>query len=250
MCIDRRQFLLSAVAVGAFSVTGCSRGEAFECPPCGCASDGKRFKAPGVCPSCGMTLQPVVSATLGHMPSQLTTGAGRFTLPGGVGRTDDRIDVDYYLPERFAPRSPIVLIVPGAGRNGAEQRNEWIAHARASGALVAALGFPEATYPFAAYQLAGLATDLDLSTMSVERRTRSTVVRIDDAGLTVGFRNAPDAWRFADFDRAFDHLVAASGEKARRPRSGSCPNRLSGRRGTERRRACGCAVDASDPAAR
>lgn len=33
----------------------------WTCPPCGCASDGKAFDAPGVCPEagCGMDLIPM-----------------------------------------------------------------------------------------------------------------------------------------------------------------------------------------------
>ena len=39
------------------------RAETWQCPPCGCASDGQTFEAAGACPSCGMAM--VATSSLG-----------------------------------------------------------------------------------------------------------------------------------------------------------------------------------------
>jgi pimeloyl-ACP methyl ester carboxylesterase len=58
----RRDFIagtaatLGTLGTAPFAIAEESRKYGYVCPPCGCASDGKIFDAPGKCPSCGLTL--------------------------------------------------------------------------------------------------------------------------------------------------------------------------------------------------
>jgi putative intracellular protease/amidase len=57
----RRDFMLGAALVIGAAGAGAAQAQqgaarVWMCPPCGCASDGKEFAAPGACPSCGMQL--------------------------------------------------------------------------------------------------------------------------------------------------------------------------------------------------
>jgi uncharacterized protein len=52
----RASFVLSLVALQLAVLGAAPPTLEYVCPPCGCASDGKTFTAPGACPSCGMKL--------------------------------------------------------------------------------------------------------------------------------------------------------------------------------------------------
>lgn len=217
--MDRRTFLVTSAA----GLVGCARGRGraveaggFRCPPCGCAMDGEVFDAPGVCPACGMSLEAVGEAVLGDDPASLPTGSGVFSVAGGPGRRDHRIRVHYYRPAAFTPASPILIVVPGAGRNSGEYRNAWLGTAERTGTLVAALGYPERAYDFGAYHLGGVASRVVQRDPQVERRERSTVIRLEDDGFHVGVERDRSRWLFADLDRIFEGLRDATGSDRQR----------------------------------
>jgi putative intracellular protease/amidase len=54
--------LLLVLAVAALVGTAAPEGTKYVCPPCGASCDDKVFTAPGVCPTCGMTLVEAGSA--------------------------------------------------------------------------------------------------------------------------------------------------------------------------------------------
>ncbi|MGF1545657.1 MAG: heavy metal-binding domain-containing protein [Parvularculaceae bacterium] len=171
--------------------------------------DGREFDAPGRCPDCGMTLAPKDEANLGREPARLLPGAGRYAF-AGVNGAD--IAVRYYMPPNFTAASPILLVIPGAGRDDCEDRIAWLDSSRAAGVLVAALGYPEADYDFAAYHMGGVVRNLSFRNPRVERlNDRAVVVRLRDEDIAFDVAPDRDGWLFVDFDRVFDHLVAASG---------------------------------------
>jgi pimeloyl-ACP methyl ester carboxylesterase len=178
----------------------------YVCPPCGCAMDGVMFSAPGTCPACGMTL--VAQQTLPFEPNALQTGASAFLAAGGVGRTNARIQVDYYKPRSFTPQSRVLLVIPGAGRDGDEYRDAWIETAEQHSVLVAALGYPESDYDFAAYHMGGVIRDLSFSAPADAR-----VVHLRDEDIVFTPNPRPDQWLFNDFDRVFSILKAATGSE-------------------------------------
>lgn len=158
-----------------------------------------------------MTLVPDYEHRLGFEPRRLVTGAGEFQVAGGPGREARRITVHYYLPGGAPPPARILLIVPGAGRNSYEYRNEWLGFGRDNDALIAALGYPEDDYDFAAYQMGGVIRNLKLDNMRLQP---SGAVYLNDEDI--GFDVTPDRadWLFGDFDRLFDFLKSATASAA------------------------------------
>ncbi len=185
---------------------GLAPGERFVCPPCGCSMQGVTFDEPGICPACGMLLTPDKETTLGRSPRSLPTGGGVFRLPGR--RAD--IEVHFYRPPSFTADSPILIVIPGTGRNAMPYRNAWLSVARAKGVLVAALHYPPAAYDFAAYHMGGVIRDLEFPAIEGE-----SVLHLRDEDIRFALNPARETWLFSDFDRAFDHLKRATG--SRRP---------------------------------
>ncbi|MEO1046606.1 MAG: hypothetical protein AAFX04_14300 [Pseudomonadota bacterium] len=219
VCTDRRTVLASAMAGAAgmlvqppaLAAIANATDERFRCPPCGCSMDNHMFLAPGKCPDCGMILQPGQETDLGHAPDRLAARAGYFTL---AGKDMARIRIDYYKPDNFTATSPILLVVPGAGRDSDEYRNAWLETAWSTGTLVAALGYPEADYDFSAYHMGGVIRDLRFDNMVIERPDGGgRVIRMRDEDIRFSVNPDRASWLFGDFDRVFDHIVTATGSR-------------------------------------
>lgn len=209
--MSRRMVLASSVALAACSAVGSPNAGpyTFECPPCGCKMDDVVFNAPGRCPDCGMILQPVIDAQLGFAPDELPVGAGIFGLSGSQSK---RFIVHYFRPANFTNASPVLLVIPGAGRNSAEYRNAWLAAAVQKGMLIASLGYPEEDYDFAAYNMGGLVRNLSFNAPEVVQTSRNArTVSLDDADIIFELNPDSNSWLFNDFDTVFDQIVAASG---------------------------------------
>lgn len=214
--ISRRLFVGASLAMAACahvaSSVDATNQDAFICPPCGCAMDDVVFDAPGTCPDCGMGLVPESEHSLGFMPEHLETGAGNFELSGATGHEEKRLTVHYYMPVSATPRSDILIVIPGAGRNSDDYRNAWLSMAQAKNIIVAAIGYPEEDYDFAAYQLGGIAKDLQLIEPNFERPSpNARVLRISDENIKMNPNPNRDDWIFSDFDRVFDFLVERTG---------------------------------------
>jgi pimeloyl-ACP methyl ester carboxylesterase len=138
----------------------------------------------------------VVSATVAaQVPrigeAQFEGGSGSFLMAGGTGREEKTITVFYHKPEIFTPRSPVLIVVPGAGRNAWDYRDAWVDASEKHGVLIISPSYSEEHYPdFWSYNLAGMITD----------------VKINQGGApTVTFKlnRNPNEWIFGDFDRIF-----------------------------------------------
>ena len=197
MCYDTR-----VVAQG--------KTETYVCPPCGCKMDGVEFSAPGTCPVCGMTL--ALKQDLPFEPRELPAGANAFLTAGGHGHTQKRVHVHYYKPRGFSASSPILFVIPGAGRNGEAYRDAWVETAEAANIFVAALGYPEADYDFAAYQLGGVIENLVVRNMPTGPRGQiPSVVHLRDEDISFSLNLRREEWLFNDFDRLFRLIAAATG---------------------------------------
>ena len=170
--------------------------------------DDVLFEAPGRCPDCGMTLAPKIESDLGFEPKVLSPGAGLFEIAGGRGRINDRIKVHYYLPGGLQSDSRVLLIVPGAGRNSYEYRNEWLEVARKKNILIAALGYPEDKYDFAAYHMGGVMKNLTIENLPADI---SGVIRLNDDDIKFDTNTDKKDWLFGDFDRLFVLLRTMTG---------------------------------------
>jgi pimeloyl-ACP methyl ester carboxylesterase len=121
------------------------------------------------------------------------SGTGQFVVDGGKGRKSAKITVFYYKPKSYQSDSPIIMVMPGAGRTGDKNRNRWIAAAEQYGLLVLSPAYAKKDYPKSAnYNLA--------------RMVKGT------ADNYVTQPNAAD-WIFNDFDRIFDLAVQVTGSK-------------------------------------
>lgn len=142
---------------------------------------------------------------LGENPETLPEGVGSFQLPelGTAGLT-----VHYVRPQGFSASSPILLVIPGAGRNSDDYRDAWIDAACTSGTLVAALGYPEEYYDFAAYNMGGTISNLHFDNPSFSRVSETaTTITLDDADIRFDVVTHRPDWIFDDFDRVFEQLV-------------------------------------------
>ena len=160
--------------------------------------------------SCFDETEPV-HQELGENPVTLPEGLGSFQLPnlGSAGLT-----VHYVRPESFTSSSPILLVLPGAGRNSDNYRDAWIEAACTLGTLVAALGYPEEHYDFAAYNMGGTISNLHFDNPRFSRVTEAaTTLTLNDADIRFDVvTNRPD-WIFDDFDRVFEKLVEMTASK-------------------------------------
>ncbi len=161
--------------------------------------------------SCFDGTEPV-NQELGENPVTLPEGLGSFQLPdlGSAGLT-----VHYVRPQSFTPSSPILLVLPGAGRNSDGYSDAWIDAACASGTFVAALGYSEEDYDFAAYNMGGTISNLHFDNPSSARVSETaTTITLDDADIRFDVVTSRPDWIFDDFDRVFEQLVQITGSEA------------------------------------
>lgn len=158
-----------------------------------------------------MQLVPKRAEAAPLQSERLASGAGAFVTMGGPGHEHAHIAVHYYKPSGFTKRSPILLIIPGAGRNGDAYRDAWIGAARDHNVLVAALSYPESDYDFAAYQMGGVIRDLVISNLPIGPDGRPPdSVHLHDEDISFRVNPDPQTWLFNDFDRVFAQLAAAA----------------------------------------
>ena len=148
-----------------------------------------------------LTLSMVILVAATAQPARTTEiriedGSGSFTFAGGAGRESKPITVFYHKPDAFAPQSRVLIVAPGAGRNGWTYRDAWVNAAEQHGVLILSPSYSEDHYPeFWSYNLAGMIADVNVTARPVTFRVVSE----------------PGAWIFADFDRLFrtvkEHLA-------------------------------------------
>ena len=122
---------------------------------------------------------------------QMELGSGDFLTEGGPGRREKTITVFYHQPASFTAQSRVLMVVPGAGRNGWSYRDAWVETSEEYGVLILSPHYSEQSYPeFWSYNLAGMITDVD-----IDRRSTPEV--------TFTVNRDPNEWIFGDFDRIF-----------------------------------------------
>ena len=145
--------------------------------------------------------------------AELPPGKSTFTMPGGKRRESQVITVHCYRPSTFTRRSRVLLVIPGAGRNGDDYRDSWTSIADTHGVLVASPSYPESGYNPAAYQMCGVIENLKIGTPLPQSTETSVYLRDEDVRFDVNPRR--DEWLFNDFDRLFARLVRATGSSQR-----------------------------------
>lgn len=163
--------------------------DAYVCPPCP-VHDTMSFEHDGVCPVCGMNLiEKRDSSDINRM--DLKTGSGNFIVDGGSRHSEKVITVFYHKPENFSRQSPVMMVIPGAGRNGHDYRDAWVEASEKHGVLILSPHYPETYYPeFWSYNIGGMISDVKIN----EERT---------AILSYDINEDPEEWIWDDFDRIF-----------------------------------------------
>ncbi|MDX1579603.1 MAG: hypothetical protein R3266_14050, partial [Gemmatimonadota bacterium] len=121
-------------------------------------------------------------------PITVAPGSGSFTLPGGT-HPERTIKVHYHRPDDLAADAPVMMVIPGAGRNGDDYRDAWVEASGEHGVLVLSPSYPERHYPeYWSYNLAGMT---------------------DRVTLEVGFAvdTDPAEWRLDDVLEELDALA-------------------------------------------
>ena len=122
---------------------------------------------------------------------QIDDGSGSFRSAGGAGRQDKVVTVFYHKPKAFTTRSPVLIVLPGAGRNGWTYRDAWVKASEEHGVLVLSPSYSEEHYPdFWSYNLAGMIKDV-----KIDQGATPTV--------TFNLVTHPSDWIFGDLDRLF-----------------------------------------------
>jgi hypothetical protein len=134
---------------------------------------------------------------------ELNSGSGFFKINGIGKHHNDSITIFYHKPINFTQSSKILIVVPGAGRNGDSYRDSWIKTSEKHSVLVLSPSYPEKDYNYGDYHLGGVVKDLDLSKgISFKKGTNQVHIDEDIIEYTIETNNAN--WIFNDFDRIFE----------------------------------------------
>ncbi len=148
------------------------------------------------------------SSQVGH--ANIHAGSGNFFVEGGATDPEKLITVFYHLPERFTNQSPILIVVPGAGRNANDYRDAWIEASETFGVLIVSPMYTEADYDFGAYHLGGILSDINFS-VSLKEGSKSNEVLLDETVFSYEVNQDAELWLFNDFDRLFEIVSKAVG---------------------------------------
>ena len=186
----------------------------YVCPPCDLPCDTLFFGQAGICPNCNMTLIKESDLRLEFNllvnEVSLNTGSGVFLIEGAAHRKEKTIKVYYHKPEAFSSETNILMVIPGAGRNGDSYRDAWVEASERHNVLILSPMFEEENYPFEDYHLCGLMEELNLEE-SISFSENSNQVTLEEEALTYSINKNSEEWLFQDFDRIFDLVIQSLG---------------------------------------
>lgn len=199
--------------VAGLLLTACGEGRSettYVCPPCA-PHDTLRFEHDGECPVCGMKLtEKPDSSHIG--PGHIHEGSGNFMMRGGPGHQETLIPVYYHQPESFTQESPILIVVPGAGRDGWDYRDSWVEASERHGILILTPRYVEEEYGFGDYHMGGVAEATNIEQVAHFIEGSHEVV-LDEEELVFEVNAQKRTWLFGDFDRLFETVAAAVDSK-------------------------------------
>ncbi|KGJ90514.1 alpha/beta hydrolase [Thalassotalea sp. ND16A] len=140
----------------------------------------------------------------------IQAGSGSFSMKGGKQHENYTINVFYHKPKGFNESSPILMVIPGAGRNADDYRDSWVASSEKYNALILSPSYKEEDYNFAAYHLGGIVKNMKfLKEPRMEKYNKRMVFKIEDEDISFDRNYHSDSFIFKDMDRIFDHAVMA-----------------------------------------
>ena len=133
---------------------------------------------------------------------QINEGSGYFQIEGGVGHESDLITVYYHKPKNFTSKSRILMVIPGAGRNGDSYRDSWVETSEKHSVLILSPSYAEKDYPYEDYHLGGMVDELGNRKGIIYKENSNQVFMDEDI---VKFKQNTDSsqWIYHDFDRIF-----------------------------------------------
>lgn len=146
---------------------------------------------------------------------ELQEGSGSFVIEGHARHLSDSIAVFYHKPKNFSQNSKILLVIPGAGRNADDYRDAWIEASEKYNVLIVSPSYPEKTYDYGAYHLAGVVQDLDLS-KGVSFKKGTNQVHVDEQVVAFKVTDNKEDWLFSDFDRLFQLVKKVTKSKQKK----------------------------------
>jgi len=152
-----------------------------------------------------LVTNPASAAQVCGQIENLKDRAGSGCLEMGVGTGSIAIQVYFHKPISYQKDSPILIVIPGAGRNADDYRDSWIAAAEKFNILILSPSYPESDYDFAAYHMGGTVRDL---VIRGDTDPDASVFRLPDNGISVTFNEDEGAWLFHDFDKIFQAVSA------------------------------------------
>ncbi|MFI1773323.1 hypothetical protein [Thalassobellus citreus] len=146
---------------------------------------------------------------------ELDKGSGFFKINGSGIHKNDSITIYYHKPVKFSRSSKILIVVPGAGRNGDSYRDSWIEASEKYNVLIISPSFPEKDYNYGDYHLGGVVKDLDLS-KGVSFKKGTNQIHIDEDLIKFNVNLNKENWIFNDFDRVFKLVKKATKSNQRK----------------------------------
>ncbi|EAZ79668.1 hypothetical protein [Algoriphagus machipongonensis] len=137
-------------------------------------------------------------------------GSGAFLIEGGKGKESKSIKVFYHKPINFSEDSKILLVIPGAGRNGDSYRDAWIPESEKFNVLILSPMYAEDEYLFEDYHLGGIMTGLNLEE-AAEAVPNTNQVKLNEEIFNFTINPDRETWLFEDFDRIFELAKEATG---------------------------------------
>lgn len=133
---------------------------------------------------------------------KIEEGSGFFQIQGGNEHESDTISVYYHKPKNYTSKSKILMVIPGAGRNGDDYRDSWIETSEKHSVLILSPSYPEKNYPYENYHLGGLVNELD-SKKGITFIKNSNQVFMDEDIVKFEPNTDSNQWIYPDFDRIF-----------------------------------------------
>ncbi|WP_091506554.1 hypothetical protein [Microbulbifer yueqingensis] len=128
----------------------------------------------------------------------LHEGSGSFMLSSNTPDSNP-LAVFYHHPQNLREDAPVLIVLPGAGRNAWSYRDTWVESSEMYGVLVLVPHYAETHYPeFWSYNIAGMIENVRIN------EERTGVVGYD-------INRAPQTWLFNDFDKIFNVAVQELG---------------------------------------
>ncbi|PAJ74814.1 hypothetical protein CJF42_08375 [Pseudoalteromonas sp. NBT06-2] len=149
-----------------------------------------------------------------NKPLKIIVGSGHFLMKGGYGHENDILNIFYYKPKAFNADSQVLIVIPGAARNGDDYRDSWIEASNKYNVLILSPSYSEKNYDFSNYHMAGLINNFKFNKKPKKvKYNKRYVLKINDEDIS--FKPYKDSKNliFSDFDRVFDIAISTLATK-------------------------------------